>query len=435
MPSARRLLSVIFGACALLAAGGALMGQGPVQPPVTTYLQAWPLSITPNEIAPDPVTGNMAVVDAGNSVIQLLRPGGTPLGQIRGLHDPRSAAFTPSGILLVGEAGMGSVKGYTLAGRVVLTLGSPSGEFLTPNDIAIHPDGTLAYVVDSAAHTVKVYSLLDGSFQYAFGSQGAGDGELDFPISVTVAAATGEVFVGDSRNRRIAVFDAASGSFLRNIGVAGGGSGEISFVGGLHIDPNQRLYAAESLGGFVQVYDPFGGFMMQIGDHGVGPALLRSPKGLAVDKFNRLLVTSFLDRKIEVWGLDQFENPVDQDLVANVTAIPLRLASRRGLISVAINVPGIDPTLLDPDSVRLNGVVRPVQGFSILGPRLVVRFLSADVRSAVPPGVSGRITLLLTGKTFQGLRFRGDLQVIAGTGQRITGTRRTRFQVPWRDQQ
>ena len=163
----------------------------------------------------------------------------------------------------------------------------------------------------------------------------------------------------------------------------------------------------------MQIFDPFGGFIAQIGDHGKGPALLRSPKAVAVDRYNRLLVTSFLDRKIEVWGLDQFENPVDQDLIANLTAIPRRLTMRRTSFSVTIAVPGIDPSFMDPNSVRLSGVVRPVPGASrVLGPHLAVKFRSAEVLATIPPGIGRNITLPLKGKTFQGLRFEGDLRLV-----------------------
>lgn len=433
MKRVRRAESFLLAGALLLALGTPALAQGPIQPPATTYLQTWPLTITPNDVAPDPSSGNMAVVDAGNSVIQLLRPGGTNLGQIRGLRDPRCAEFTLSGILLVGEAGTGSVKGYNLSGGVMLTLGSPTGEFQTPNDIAVHPNGLTAYVVDSAADSVKAYSLSDGSHLFSFGATGTGDGQFRFPVSATVNASTGEVYVGDSRNRRIVVFDGASGSFLRNIGVAGGGGGEIAFIGGLHSDPNQRLYVVESLGGFVNLLDPSGGFMAQIGDRGSGPAMLRSPKGVAVDRYNRLLVTSFLDKKIEVWGLDTYENPVDQDLVARVMAIPKRLTARRTLVTVTLSVPGFDPAFLDPDSIRINGIIRPIHNaVGLMGPHLVVKFERDQIMGAIPQGSGRRITLPLNGKTYQGLRFVGEIELVVVAPQMTFEKRKEDFPRRWR---
>jgi hypothetical protein len=131
----RIVLGIILLLSALLLASTQVRAQGPVQPPVTTYLQTWLVTITPNEIAANLDSGNLAVIDAGNSSIELLRPGGTRLGTLKGFKDPRSAAWLPGGVLLVGEAGSGSVKGYDAGGQVVLTLGSPHGEFQTPNDI------------------------------------------------------------------------------------------------------------------------------------------------------------------------------------------------------------------------------------------------------------------------------------------------------------
>ena len=42
-------------------------------------------------------------------------------------YDPRCAAWLPGSVLLVGEAGTGSVRGYDPDGRVVLTLPNTGG--------------------------------------------------------------------------------------------------------------------------------------------------------------------------------------------------------------------------------------------------------------------------------------------------------------------
>ncbi len=388
-----------------------LLAQSPIGAPAATYLTTWRTAVRPNDIATDPEDGTVAVIDAGNGSIEILRPGGTHMGFRRSFRDPRSAAFLPGGVLLVGEAGTGSVKGYDGQGRVVLTLGKPHGEFATPNDIAIHPGAGSVYVVDSAADTIGVYRIADGAFRFRFGSSGAGPGELRFPISIAVSPGLGEVFVGDSRNRRIAVFSAATGVFLRNIGTAGGDDGEISFVGGLHVDGDHRVYAIESLGGFVQIFDPYGGMVGRIGEHGNGAGQLRAPKAVRIDRFNRLLVTSFLDDRIEVWGLDAFENPVDQDITVFASAIPAHINPRLPSFQVVFDVQGVDPSALDPATLRINGVVSPDPGTYRIGRHLSIRFPTSEVLATLPAGFRGDVTLKLSGATRGGVRFEGEIPV------------------------
>ena len=388
-----------------------LTAQSAIPAPVSTYLSTWSVSLRPNALAANPENGNLAVIDAGNNAIEILRPGGTHMAFRRGFRDPRAAAFLPDGILLVGEATSGTVKGYDTQGRVALTLGSSHGEFETPNAIAVHPNGARVYVVDSARDTVGAYRVADGVLEFRFGASGDGPGQLMFPISIAVSAGLGEVFVGDSRNRRIAVFDAGSGDFLRNIGSAGDEDGNISFVGGLHIDTDHRLYAVESLGSFVQIFDPYGGLVGRIGEHGNGAGQLRTPKAVTIDRYNRLLVTSFIDDRIEVWGLDVFENPVDEEIRVFASAIPAHINPHLPSFQIVFQAQGVDPSAIDPVTLRINGSVRPDLESYRLGRSLSVRFSTTEVLATLPVDFRGDVVLKLSGATHGGMRFEGDIPV------------------------
>ena len=398
-----------------------IRAQSVISPPASTHLAAWSVAVKPNNIAANREDGTLAVIDAGNSAIEILRPGGTHRGFRRGFRDPRSAAFLPGGTLLVGEAGSGSVKGYDEQGRVVLVLGKPNGEFVTPNSIAVDETSGRIYVVDSAVDAVGVYRMSDGVMGLRFGSSGNGPGELSFPIAVAVSPSLGEVFVADSRNRRIAVFKAENGDFLRNIGTAGDGEGDISFLGGLHVDDQHRIYAVEALGGFVQIFDPYGGLVGQIGEHGNGDGQLRSPKAVVIDRYNRLLVTSFLDESIEVWGLDVFENPVDQDIVVFGSAIPAHINPGLPSFRVVFKVQGVDPEGIDPVTLRINGSVSPEADSYRVGGHLSIRFSTTEVLATLPPDFTGDVVLRLSGATRGGVRFEGDIPVVVVPPVKVPG--------------
>jgi hypothetical protein len=265
--------------------------------------------------------------------------------------------------------------------------------------------------MSSTAPTVKVYRLTDGTRVFQFGSSGTGPGQLSFPISIAVSPPLNEVFVGDSRNRRIAVFDAATGDFLRNIGSVGGDEGDISFVGGLHIDDLHRLYVIESLGGFVQIFDPYGGLVGQIGEHGNDGGQLRTPKAVVIDRYNRLLATSFLDDRIEVWGIDQFENPIDEDIVVFASALPAHINPNLPSFQIVFKAQGFDPGTIDAPTLRINGAATPIADSYRMGAHLSIRFTTTDVLSTLPPGMTGDTILTLTGATTDGLRFESDVPV------------------------
>jgi len=405
---------ILLAPAALLIAAALFLAPGPGAqsagvPPDATYLATWLVSVAPNDVATNPDDGTLAVVEAGKGTIEILRPGGRHDTFRNGFRDPRCAAYLPGGTLLVGEATSGTVKGYAPDGRVVLTLGSPNGEFMTPNDVAVAPALGRIFVVDSADNAVKAYRQTDGTFEFRFGSFGTGPGEFRWPISVAVNTRLNEVYVGDSRNRRIGVFDAADGSFKRSIGSAGKGDGNISFVGGLHVDSADRLFVVESLGSFVQIFTPDGTFLGKIGEHGDAGGQLRTPKAVGIDRFNRLVVASFLDRRVEVWGLDTYENPPDIDLAATGTAVPPRIKAHSASFRIDLQVDGASPAEIDQGSVRLNGSVTPLGTPFREGPRLSLRFTTAEALATLPPGALGRVLFVVTGRTLDGRVFQADV--------------------------
>jgi sugar lactone lactonase YvrE len=149
----------------------------------------------------------------------------------------------PQPIIYVGDDSNGSVKIFN-NGDVSL-IGSGSGEFITPNGIAVTEDQSI-YVVDSKAHQVKVYDNF-ATLQFTFGSQGSADGQFDFPIDIVLNELLGEVYISDFWNGRIVVFDLA-GNWLRNIITPlNDGGGQAYFrPSGLGIDPDGYLYVVDN---------------------------------------------------------------------------------------------------------------------------------------------------------------------------------------------
>ena len=65
---------------------------------------------------------------------------------------------------------------------------------------------------------------MEGTFHCMWGTNGSGQGQLNYPEGITVAH--GEVFVADSGNHRIQVFS-LTGGFQRTMGTQGSGQGQL----------------------------------------------------------------------------------------------------------------------------------------------------------------------------------------------------------------
>jgi DNA-binding beta-propeller fold protein YncE len=91
------------------------------------------------------------------------------------------------------------------------------GQFNRPHGVAVNDD--YVYVTDGHHHSVNVYDI-HGTFHFAFGSFGNGDGQLKLPWGV-VCDKEGNILVADQGNKRIQVFN-SDGEFLYKFSVGGG---------------------------------------------------------------------------------------------------------------------------------------------------------------------------------------------------------------------
>jgi len=130
-------------------------------------------------------------------------------------------------------------------GKLLMTLGKAgvAGEgpdtFNMPSDIVVAPNGDI-FVGDghggkSNARIVKFSK--DGRFIKTWGKRGHAQGEFESPHALALDS-RGRLFVGDPGNSRLQIFD-QDGKFLEEWKQFGRPSG-------LHIDKNDRIFAADS---------------------------------------------------------------------------------------------------------------------------------------------------------------------------------------------
>jgi len=168
-------------------------------------------------LAPD---GTIFVADTRNHRVQKFTADGAFLIEFGGpgtgagqFSEPHGVAADSLGHVWVADSLNHRVQGFDPVGRFVQEWTGPEPGFYGPRDVSVGRDDTL-YVLDQGRARV-VRRTPDGSAD-AFGSFGAGDGQLNDPTGLGTG---GEVVaVADPRNGRIAVFD-DTGTFVRNIEV------------------------------------------------------------------------------------------------------------------------------------------------------------------------------------------------------------------------
>jgi DNA-binding beta-propeller fold protein YncE len=367
MRNVRKKLDKVMGATALLAAiAGAAFAQctwsvsSSTPPPSATALTAFQDAVqSPVRIAADSL-GRTYLTDsqAGRALVR--DEHGRLIFVKHGLSRPLAIAVNTIGWIYLGDETTGSVTVFDASWNPLGKLGQGNGEFAMPNHIAIDPTTGAVYVTDSVANQVKVYPSGLG-FGNAFGGPGSSAGLFNFPTGIFISSA-GEVLVADQNNDRVQVFDRGGQNFLRCFGKTGGMSLTPKFgrIQGLTGDLQGRIYVADTFQGRIVVFDSQGARISTIGAFGDGAGDLQGPAGLVIDRFNRLLVSSIGNARVEVFGLDSFDAGSLSYLKASVGFLESEIAPTtlggQKYVRAFISLPGIDPKQIDWTTVTANGV-------------------------------------------------------------------------------
>lgn len=331
-------------------------GTPTVPAPQVSYLRSLATTTAnPQTLATD-ANGRLFISDAKAGVVEVRDRYGRLQARWTGLQQPVAVAADDEGRVFVAEAGSGAVRIFDLAGiRPVSHLGRGEGEFALPTAIAVAPEQKLVFVTDGGEHTVKAYSST-GGWVRTIGGPGTTAGRFFFPAGLAVSTHN-ELLVVDQGNARVQVFD-LDGNFLRCFGRAGGmGTSRLLVrANGVVSDPLDRVFLVDSFQDLVRVFDPTGPTLATVGSFGENPGQLFTPVGLALDPFNRLFVASPNTGKVEVFGVDSFQDP--HVVAAQVSVQPGVVPANRRLLTLWLAITPLegDGRDLDPGTLRLSGM-------------------------------------------------------------------------------
>ena len=178
--------------------------------------------------------------------------------------------------------------------------------FKSPSGISVHNDGTV-FVADTGNHRIQVFDR-NGTFLFAFGSEGSGEGNFSSPRGVDVTKSSpmsrSKIAVADTGNHRIQVFH-ANGTFDFAFGSEGSGEGNFSSPGGVATRRVGGGIAVADTGNHrIQVFHANGAFNFAFGSEGSGNGNFSSPGGVGMTRHERFYVADTGNHRIQLFGYD-----------------------------------------------------------------------------------------------------------------------------------
>jgi len=257
--------------------------------------------------------------------------------------------------------------------NVAQIFGSRQGQQVLkePKGVAVGPDGRI-YVSDVGNSTITVLNR-DGSVATAWGSKGAGDGQMNEPWGIAVGP-DGSVYVADTWNHRIQKFD-STGRLLAKWGGPDIGSGNGQFYGprDVAVTPSGQVLVSDTGNKRIQVFDQNGVFQRAFGTEGTALGQFREPVGIAVDAQGKIYVADTWNERIQVfdqafqslgaypvsgWGTQTLTNKPylsvgpDGTIYATQPDRKQIIRVKEGLVSV-VNLPNT-PALALPSGIRVD---------------------------------------------------------------------------------
>jgi sugar lactone lactonase YvrE len=221
------------------------------------------------------------------------------------LRKPIGIAVSKQGEIYVADNSAKRIVVFDKDGKFLRAFGNRS-IFKRPSGVAISPDGTKAYVIDTGGvttqeHHLYIFNATTGELEKTIGTRGRGDGEFNLALQVTTGP-DGTIYVTDSGNFRVQAFN-PDGSHKMSFGTVGRKVGNFARPKGIATDAEGNIYVVDSAFGNFQIFNNKAQLLMYVGQRSQtpGPGRYMLPAGICVDEDGRVYMVDQFFRKVDVY--------------------------------------------------------------------------------------------------------------------------------------
>ena len=310
----------------------------------------------PTDLAVDPDTGDIYVVDSDNNRVQKFESNGDfdiefgsdDSGDDDYLGSPSAiAVHKDSDYVYVADSTTDSISVFDKNGNFKFSFDDDDSgnEFDKPSGMVIDNKDDRLYVADTGNHQIRIFELTDGDncpsgtdevvndevcFVADFGSSGSSDGRFDEPAGVAFDEDESILYVADTENNRIQSFEMVSSStcpsgtdkiitgvcFIEEFGSSGSSDGKFNSPEGLAFDENNDLlYVADTENNRIQMISTIGGssdsisFSEEFGSTGSSDDEFDMPTDLAIsNNGENLYIVDSENNRIKIYDLTSGDN-------------------------------------------------------------------------------------------------------------------------------
>lgn len=317
----------------------------------------------PTRLAVDGL-GNLYVADPGLATVVKFDKYGRLVRSFSGLSvsgGGLAVSADGSRLYVAAETSVAEVDGAS--GAILGLLGSGAGEFSYVYDIDLDANGFIV-VADSAALMIKVYRP-NRAYDYQFGGLGTTAGKFRGISAMAVDAAAGEIYVADPTTvgttwvPKVQVFNLAGVLQRSRNGNGGFGSVAMSYFGGMAFDDAGRGYFLDSLASRVNILALPSTYLSSYASAGNTVGKLQGPRDVAYDPLTKRLFVLCEDGRIEIFGIDGGQTPIQ---VNTVPAVPVVIAPMGDTVVNSARPQLSFKTVIDADGDLVNYNLQLFQG-------------------------------------------------------------------------
>ncbi len=267
-----------------------------LQRPSSVFADAFRVYVTDVYTSGTVSAPRIFVFDRGSQTASILP---TAANALEGrLLSPTGIAVSAETLVLVADGPQGRVFGYDRNGTLSVVFGKAGG-LSYPAALAIDPRMNRLYIADSHAHLIRVFSTLGERLFDIGGAEATGPEGLRSPSGVAVDRDS-RIYALDSAGRKVHVYD-PEGKPLLAFPVSKGVPGGPWQPKSIAVDSAGHVYVTDTAHNTILLFDRNGHFLNTWGKTGNYLGDFWTPVAIFIDQNDRIYIADQTNSRIQVY--------------------------------------------------------------------------------------------------------------------------------------